>query len=241
MCSCFHFRLARVPNLTSLLRTSSRSMTLFSKNISVPIPSTIKYWVKVFGVKQVKSLIRPPKLPLREVADLIWPPKLPFQEVADLIWPPKLPFQEVADPIWPPKLPFREVADLIWPPKLAFQEVADLIWPPKLAFREVDTLIRPPRLYPRPGQESKTGVMFHFTAFSDQILSPKFESLAGWESKWSPFFILSDRARKATRKCVAVGHSEERSRPHFDTSKSKITLLGIASYPSLHSATKDYV
>ena len=55
------------------------------------------------------------------------------------------------------------------------------------------------------------------------------------------FSRSGDQARKATRKCVAAGHSEERSRPHFDTSKSKITLLGIASYPSLHLATKNYL
>ena len=101
---------------------------------------------------------------------------------------------------------------------------------------------RTPKLYPRPGQESKTGGIFHSTAPSDQILSPKFESLTAWESKMEPIFSCSeDRARKATRKCVAAGHSEERSRPHFDTSKSKITLLGMTSYPSLHSATKNYL
>ena len=53
---------------------------------------------------------------------------------------------------------------------------------------QVDTLIWPPKLYPRPGQESKTGGIFHPTASSDQILSPKFESLAGWESKMEPIF-----------------------------------------------------
>lgn len=53
--------------------------------------------------------------------------------------------------------------------------------------------------------------------------------------------MLSDQARKPPRKCVAVRHSEEGSRPHFDTSKSKIALLGIASYPSLHLATKNYL
>ena len=55
------------------------------------------------------------------------------------------------------------------------------------------------------------------------------------------FSRSGNRARKATRKCVAVGHSEERSRPHFDTSKSKITLLEMTPYPSLHSATKNYL
>ena len=68
-----------------------------------------------------------------------------------------------------------------------------------------------------------------------------------WESRrvrvknGAHFSRSGDRARKATRKCVAVGHSKERSRPHFDTSKSKITLLEMTPYPSLHSATKNYL
>ena len=68
-----------------------------------------------------------------------------------------------------------------------------------------------------------------------------------WESRRvrvkneAHFSRSGDQARKATRKCVAVGHSEERSRPHFDTSKSKITLLEMTPYPSLHSATKNYL
>ena len=68
-----------------------------------------------------------------------------------------------------------------------------------------------------------------------------------WESRrvrvknGAQFSCSGDRARKPTRKCVAVGHSEEQSRPHFDTSKSKITLLEMTPHPSLHSATKSYL
>ena len=68
-----------------------------------------------------------------------------------------------------------------------------------------------------------------------------------WESRrvrvknGAHFSCSGDRARKPPRKCVAAAHSEERSRPHFDTSKSKISLLEMTPYASLHSATKNYL
>ena len=121
---------------------------------------------------------------------------------------------------------------------------------------QVDTLIWPPRLYPRPGRhpnltpkiisstrsrvKNRGHVPFHGIQRSNLV--PQI-----WESRrvrvknGAHFSRSGDRARKATRKCVAVGHSKERSRPHFDTSKSKITLLEMTPYPSLHSATKNYL
>ena len=208
MCSCFHFRPARAPTLALLLRLSSRSMTLFSKNIGVPIPSTIKYWVKVFGVKQVKSLIRPPKLPFREVAGPIWPPKLPFREVAGPIWPPKLPFQEVDGPIWPPKLAFREVDGPIWPPKLSLRAGRWSNLTPQIISST------------RSRVKNRGHVPFHGILRSN-LMSQIWESRRVRVKNWCHFSCSGDRARKPTRKCVAVGHSEERSRPHFDTSKRK--------------------
>ena len=169
-----------------------------------------------------------------------------------------------------PKLPFREVADLIWPPKLAFREVGGPIWPPKLAFREVGGPIWPPKSYPRPGQHPNLTPKITLPGRSipqfdpqnyilDQVKSQKQGSffiprhpaikscppnlrVSQGKSQNSVHFSRSgDRARTPTRKCVAVGHSEERSRPHFDTSKSKITLLEMTPHPSLHLATKSYL
>ena len=229
MCSCFHFRPARVRNLALLLRPSSRSMPLFSKNIGVPIPSTIKYWVKVFGVKQVKSLI--------------WPPKLAFREVGGPIWPPKSYPRPGQHPNLTPKitLPGRSIPQFD---------------PQNYILDQVDTLICPPKLYPRPGRcpnltpqiisstRSRVKNRGHFSFYGIQRsnLVPQI-----WESRRvrvkneAHFSCSGDQGRKPIRKCVAVYHSEERSRPHFDTSKSKIILLEMTPHPSLHSATKNYV
>ena len=121
---------------------------------------------------------------------------------------------------------------------------------------QVDTPIWPPKLYPRPGRHPnltpqmisstrsrvKNRGHFSFHGIQRSNLVPQI-----WESRrvrvknWCHFSCSGDRARKPTRKCVAVGHSEERSRPHFDTSKSKITLLEMTPHPSLHLATKNYL
>ena len=121
---------------------------------------------------------------------------------------------------------------------------------------QVDTPICPPKSYPRPGRHPnltpqmisstrsrvKNRGYFSFHGIQRSNLVPQI-----WESRrvrvknGAHFSRSGDQARKATRKCVAVGHSEERSRPHFDTSKSKITLLEMTPHPSLHSATKSYL
>ena len=108
---------------------------------------------KDFGVKQVKSLIRPPRLLLREVTGPIRPPKLPFPggRWSNLTPRITLPGRSLVQSD-PPNYPSREVGGPIRPPKLAFREVGGPIWPPKLPFREVGGPIRPPRLPLRAGR-----------------------------------------------------------------------------------------
>ena len=155
-----------------------------------------------------------------------------------------------------PKLPFQEVADLIWPPKFDFRAAGKAKMTPKFDARggrkgKTDPQIalpggRHPNLTPQIISSTRSRVKnrghFSFHGIQRSNLVPQI-----WESRrvriknGAHFSCSGDRARKATRKCVAVGHSEERSRPHFDTSKSKITLLEMTPYPSLHSATKNYL
>ena len=121
---------------------------------------------------------------------------------------------------------------------------------------EVDTLIWPPKSYPRPGRypnltpkiisstrsRVKNRGYFSFHGIQRSNLVPQI-----WESRrvrvknGAHFSRSGDRARTPTRKCVAVGHSEDQSQSRFDTSKSKITLLEINPHPSLHSAIKSYL
>ena len=114
-----------------------------------------------------RSLVQsdPPNYPSGRSLVQFDPQDYPSGQVGTLIWPPKLLFQGGRHPNLTPQiaLPGRSIPQFD---------------PQDYILDQVDTLIWPPKSYPRPGQESKTGVMFHSTASCDQILSPKFESLA---------------------------------------------------------------
>lgn len=121
-------------------------------------------------------------------------------------------------------------------------QVNTLIWPPRLPFRAG----RYPNLTPKTISSTRSRVKnrghFSFHGIQRSNLVPQiWESRRARVKNGAHFSRSGDRARKATRKCVAVGHSKERSRPHFDTSKSKITLLEMTPHPSLHLATKSYL
>ena len=141
-----------------------------------------------------------------------------------------------------PKLPFREVDDTRMIPKLGCRTGRWCKNDPQITLPGGRYPNLTPQIIFSTRSRVKNRGYFSFHGIQRSNLVPQI-----WESRrvrvknGAHFSCSGDRARKATRKCVAVGHSKERSRPHFDTSKSKITLLEMTPYPSLHSATKNYL